>query len=798
MEGVAGLQPVAADTVAGQSGDSTFQVGAGTGEHGVGAVVRGDRQARVLIGEALDALGRGEDRRHPAARRQVAEQPAALREQPHTVFQAEYAGDAGRGVLADAVAEDHVGLEAPRLPEPGQAHLDGEDRRLGVAGLPQRLLGAGAVIENDVQQRLFEYVSDRGSALLHGRGEDRLGLEQFLGHAGELAALSREQPGGLRLVRGSSAHQARRRTVVGQRAEQFTCGLKGIHHERGAVLEVGAARTRGDAYVRERGLGVCGQPAAVVLGGLQQRGRGPRRQRQHHEAPVVGFLDRALRGNRGRRFLKQDMGIGAREAERTDARDARPVAACPGGGLVDDLHGDAVPRDVRRRVREVQVLRQFLVLERQDHLDDPGDAGGGLEVSDVRLHRADQQRIGRIASGAVRRGRGLDLDRVAQRRAGAVCLQVADVAGRQARALQCLGDNPLLRNAIGHGQAARGAVLVDGATADDGPDPVAVADGVLESLHHDDAAALTADVAVRGGVEGLALAVGGQHARLREGDHGGRAEDDVRATGQRQVALAELQGLAGLVDGHQRRAACGVDGDGRTLQAKAVTDAAGGRGARGADGHVGLDLRVGQLARGHAQVVVGGQADEHTGLRVGQGRRGGARVLDRAPRHLEQQALLRVHHLGFAGGHPEERCVEADGVVEEAGAAGDDLAAGVRVGVEELVDVPAVLGHLGYGVPALAEHLPEGFGVGGSGEARGVADDRKAGRFRSFDPCHEKVVLPRLPVTSGPMQETVFSARNYVRRAGPIDWSADLLNGLGQLIFRTATASSSSAGQYYM
>ena len=196
--------------------------------------------------------------------------------------------------------------------------------------------------------------------------------------------------------------------------------------------------------------------------------------------------------------------------------------------------------------------------------------------------------------------------------------------------------------------------------------------------------------------------------------------------------------------------------------------------------------------------VVSGQADEHPGLRVGQGRRGGARVLDRAPRHLEQQALLRVHHLGFAGGHPEERCVEADGVVEEAGAAGDDLAAGVRVGVEELVDVPAVLGHLGYGVPALAEHLPEGFGVGGSGEARGVADDRKAGRFRSFDPCHEKVVLPRLPVTSGPMQETVFSARNYVRRAGPIDWSADLLNGLGQLIFRTATASSSSAGQYYM
>ncbi len=44
---------------------------------------------------------------------------------------AEYACHARGRVLADAVAQHHVRFDAPRLPQPGQTHLDGEDRRLG-------------------------------------------------------------------------------------------------------------------------------------------------------------------------------------------------------------------------------------------------------------------------------------------------------------------------------------------------------------------------------------------------------------------------------------------------------------------------------------------------------------------------------------------------------------------------------------------------------------------------------------------------------------------------------------------
>ena len=310
-----------------------------------------------------------------------------------------------------------------------------------------------------------------------------------------------------------------------------------------------------------------------------------------------------------------------------------------------------------------------------------------------------------------------------------MCLQVVDIAGGQTGPFQRLGDDPLLCHAIGHRQATRRAVLVDRAAADDRPDPVTVADGVVEALDDDDTTALTADVAVGRGVERLAFPVRGEHPGLREGDHGGRAQQHIGAAGQGQVAFPELQRLAGLMDGDQRRAARGVDGDRRPVQSQPVADPAGAGGTRGADGQVGLDLRVGQLRGRHAQVVVGGQPDEDAGLGVGQSGWRGAGMLDGAPGRFQQQPVLGVHQPGLARGHAEERRVEPGGVVDETGPPGDDLAGSTGILVEELLDVPPVLRDLGDGVAAVTQHIPVLVGVGGTGKSCGIADDGETGRL---------------------------------------------------------------------
>src|SRR6201999_3572804 len=106
------------------------------------------------------------------------------------------------------------------------------------------------------------------------------------------------------------------------------------------------------------------------------------------------------------------------------------------------------------------------------------------------------------------------------RGAGAVRLQVIDVAGRDTGALQRLVDNALLGHAVRHRQTTRCAILVDRAAPDHGPNPVTVTDRVLEALYDNDTATLATHVAVGGRIEGLAPAVRSQHVRMGEGHRG--------------------------------------------------------------------------------------------------------------------------------------------------------------------------------------------------------------------------------------------------------------------------------------
>ena len=110
----------------------------------------------------------------------------------------------------------------------------------------------------------------------------------------------------------------------------------------------------------------------------------------------------------------------------------------------------------------------------------------------------------------------VDLDRIAQRRAGAVRLHVGDLVRRDAGVGQRLADHRLLRGAARRGEAAAAAVLVHRAAADHGEHAVAVGLRVGQALEHDHPATLAAHVAVRRRVERLAAAVGREHARLEK------------------------------------------------------------------------------------------------------------------------------------------------------------------------------------------------------------------------------------------------------------------------------------------
>src|SRR5262249_42889844 len=105
--------------------------------------------------------------------------------------------------------------------------------------------------------------------------------------------------------------------------------------------------------------------------------------------------------------------------------------------------------------------------------------------------------------------------------------------------------------------------------------------------------------------------------------------------------------------------------------------------------HVGIEraLAEGELTA----VVICIDADEYAASTSTQALRRNGRVLERFPAQFEQQPLLRVHAFGFASGDSKEPCIEiVDRDIQEGCGADIHFARGIRVGVIEGLDVPAV------------------------------------------------------------------------------------------------------------
>src|ERR1700722_13032373 len=112
----------------------------------------------------------------------------------------------------------------------------------------------------------------------------------------------------------------------------------------------------------------------------------------------------------------------------------------------------------------MKMLGDYLMLHRQDYLDQPGNPGGRFQMANISLDRTYQQRT--ISSPPLpkhRRGR-LHFDRITQAGPSSVRLQINYFLGSNSRAADGSLNNLLLRNLIRHGQAGAGAILVNGAT----------------------------------------------------------------------------------------------------------------------------------------------------------------------------------------------------------------------------------------------------------------------------------------------------------------------------------------------
>ncbi len=546
MEPIGDPEPLRAESPRLAGPERLIDRGLGARDHRLGRTVLG----RDVDGEAETPhlVGPGEDRGHPPARDLRHEAPAEPGE-GERVLDVDRAGDRGRRDLADRMAEDGRGRHAPRAEELGEGPLERDERGLGDRGVLEAL--------------------DLGERPPDQRAEGRQGSEEFAPHPGIRGALAGEEE-------GDAGGHGRIGLAGGGRipleGAERNCGFGAVRgDEREAMLEGHAPGVRRVADVGEPRPGVRLEPPGEVRGELAKGARGPRRDREHVERPLGG-----RGGERGAgRLLEDDVCVRPPEPERADARAPGAVRARPRDRPPrhDRRHGREV--EVRVRRLEVEVRREHAVLEREDDLGHARRAGGRLEVAEVGLGRAEDERPGRVARRPEDPGERADLDRVAERGPGPVRLDVVEVGGLEPRVGERRADDRLLRGAAGRGEAARAAVLVDRRAPDDRAHEVAALLRLGEAFEDDEAAALAADHPVGPRVEGPAASGGREHPGLGVGDRRVGGEDEVDPAGEREVALAAAERLAGEVEGDEARRAGRLDDERRADEAEDVGDPRG-------------------------------------------------------------------------------------------------------------------------------------------------------------------------------------------------------------------------------
>jgi hypothetical protein len=535
--------------------------GAGDGQR---AVETGEDEVGLLLRQAND--GRASQAGNPL------HQPAAVEDHPQGVAEVERPRDVGRGDLSEALSHDGIGNDSPGAPQGRQRHLDGEDRRLGDGGLAEA--AAFRRRRQLLQQRPARQLPQDCLAAVDDLGEHRLGPQQAVAHPAPVGALAGEEQ---RQLRRRADRHAGGCGPCGALARQEGGELGArLRRRRGrhaqAVLEVAAVESgRAADLVQRGGVGLRQQ----LLEGLRLRAErlGAARREGEDMRPTDRLGDGVgLRLWAARGLLEDQVGVGAADAEAADAGDERAVRRGPGPQLA--LHPQSEGLEVDHRVRglEMEGSGDLPVEEGKGDLDDPRDPGRRLAVSDVALGRAQcADPAGRPVSLQDRSQRGR-LDRVADDRAGAVCLDVLHLGGGDAGARVRSPQQLLLRLAVGRHHPGAAAVLVEGASEEQGVDVPAVGEGPAQGLEHEDTRAVAAHDAVGAGVEGLAAPVGRQGTGLGEEEVGIGAKDEVHSPGEGQRAVTLPQALAGQVEGGERARAGGVHGEVGTPQVQEVSD----------------------------------------------------------------------------------------------------------------------------------------------------------------------------------------------------------------------------------
>ncbi len=409
-------------------------------------------------------------------------------------------------------------------------------------------------------------------------------------------------------------------------------------------------------------------------------------------------------------------------------------------------------RHLRHRLFYLERRRQHLVMQRHGDLDQRCRTRCGLGVADLRLHRTQGAPRALASALAVDGAERVGLDRVADDRAGAVCLDELHGVGADIGALVCSAQRLRLPGRAWRVDGVALAVTRCSQTSDLGVDAVAVAHRVVQALEDEDADAFTQDRSIALVVERPRIAGGAERGGLREAHVHEDVVERIDPSSDRHVTASVGQLHRGEVQRTQRARAGRVHHAVGAAQVEPVRDAAcndvpeqareGGLlpfdvGVRDATNHVfsgfTLDARVGERLTPERMPKAGAQrngelqrarhAHEHTDPVPVEVSIGAVAGVDQRPlRREERQKLSGIRCLQRVRRDAEVQRIEVHRG-QEAAPSGIGHVRRLGVGAEVVFRGPMRVWHVRNRVDAVTDVVPVRVQAVRFGEDAGDADD---------------------------------------------------------------------------
>ena len=247
---------------------------------------------------------------------------SARRDKPQCIFKRENSGKTGRDIFTDAVADHHIGLDAPLHPKRSQRVFNYKKSRLSQSSLIDRIIirSRVAAAEDHVSQVGSKHRIENSRASIDGLAKSFFLFVQPASHAPVLRALSGKHEDHRSIARLFDIHGRKRALSLFQGGYRF---FGAAANDCAPVPENRPPKLKSVGSVgKGRSIRFTNHRQQVVRCRFEGRRASRRDQQQLLRTALAGIFARG-------RFFKNDVSVCAAHAKRADARAPRRCVAGP-------------------------------------------------------------------------------------------------------------------------------------------------------------------------------------------------------------------------------------------------------------------------------------------------------------------------------------------------------------------------------------------------------------------------------------------------------------------------------------